>query len=121
MAGIKVEVWKEYDITSVDDLAKALEESGEKYFRIYGEDRACYFDVGYTKETNTLFAYDMVVLDQSKTYTMGKLILTMMSFMNEHKMAYDHAIVCSEAEPVMKPFREQMYKSFPDVKRLNFS
>jgi len=51
---IEIEVWREYEIA---DIAKAVEESQGKPFRVWGSFHTCYFDLDYDPEYNLMFAY----------------------------------------------------------------
>jgi len=118
--GIKVEVWKEYDVLTEDDLDFAIKESEGRPFRAYGKNRSCYYDLDC--KNDVIFAYMFVTFKERPNYgaNLAELTRVMMSYMNSRNMTYDHAPVCASSEPIMRPFRERMYQMFPNVKRVKW-
>ena len=112
---VEIEVWKEYEIA---DIARAVEESQGKPFRVWGSFHTCYFDLDYDPEYNLMFAYMMKTLDNYGEHPpLGDLIRQLMAYMNQHEMTFVYSDVCQDSEPRMKPFRGMMYKMFPNVKK----
>lgn len=106
---------KKYDVKNLDDIGVAVVESAGRNFRIYGENRHCYFDLNYNIEENKMFAWEMVNFLKEDPHYLVDLIKTLMEYMSSKNMKYDHVPVCAPEEISFKPFRETMYKMFPNV------